>query len=57
MSRAKFFKSNRTHVIELYCYSDEYTKQAHHEIISGADSGPVLTDSSMLLIRKNLIWF
>lgn len=42
MSRAKFFKSNRTHVIELYCYSDEYTEQVHHEIISGADSGPVL---------------
>lgn len=43
MSRSKFFKSNRTHVIELYCYSDEYAQQVNHEITSGADSGPLLT--------------
>lgn len=43
MSRAKFFKSNRTHVIELYCYSNEYAQQVNHEITSGADSGPLLT--------------
>ncbi len=44
MSKYKFFKENRTHVIELYCYSNEYTDQVDHEIISGADSGPVLTE-------------
>ncbi|HAT4398200.1 TPA: hypothetical protein I9259_000924 [Legionella pneumophila] len=43
MSRSKFFKSNRTHVIELYCYSNEYAEQVNHEITSGADSGPLLT--------------
>ncbi|RUR04668.1 hypothetical protein [Legionella sp. km772] len=43
MARAKFFKSNRTHVIELYCYSDQYPEQVDHELISGADAGTVLT--------------
>lgn len=44
MTRVKFFKSNRTHVIELYCYSDEYTQQVRHEIVSGADSGAILAE-------------
>lgn len=37
-----FNKTNNTHVIELYCDSDKYQDQVRHEIISGADSGPIL---------------
>ena len=34
---------NKTHVIELYCYSDEYPDQVLHEIISGTEAGSILT--------------
>ncbi|MFJ1269004.1 hypothetical protein ACD661_10585 [Legionella lytica] len=44
MSFAKFFDSNKTHVIELYSYSDESIEEMMHEIISGTDAGSILTD-------------
>ena len=45
-----FFKSNykitenKTHVIELYCYSDEYTDEVQHEITSGGEIGTDLVE-------------
>jgi hypothetical protein len=36
--------SQRTHVIELYAYSDEYPKQITSEIIANTDAGIVLTE-------------
>lgn len=44
MPRFKFFTPNQTHVIELYSSGDKYIEQVEHEIISGSDAGPLLTE-------------
>ncbi|MCL9685605.1 hypothetical protein [Legionella maioricensis] len=39
-----FSRQNKTHVIEFYSYSDEYSReQITHEVISGANAGSILS--------------
>ncbi len=39
-----FFKSNRTHVIELYSHSNKFTEADEHEVLSGTDAGSILSE-------------